>query len=364
MSDWPDGKPQATEALPDGRARHTMADGRVLTIPGAATHRLEYLSTWVGAGATYAVSITLIGASHVDGFYEAWNYDIGEVRHYRFDKTVRLVDVRTGTEHSSDEIREAISEKRSQSQQAEPEAHHVRFVAIVDTETTGLAEYDEPISVGLVLVEVDMRGALVRECDRYYGMREPSVPIHPAAQRVHGITIDLVRGKQLDVERVASILSRAEVAIAHNAMFDARMLAKVIDHQLVWRCSLDQFPWVARAGKKLDHVCQSLGVHRAEPHNALTDAEALLACLLQRTGKTERSRTYLGALVAQEAIAIAYRPRNAPTSTFRPTASAPVAPIVVRPPALALARQRRSAVSNVSPSWSYRLGRFLARLFS
>lgn len=67
-----------------------------------------------------------------------------------------------------------------------------------------------------------------------------------------------------------------------------------------------------------------LGVHRPEPHNALTDCEALLRCLLHRTGKTERSRTYFGALLARESYFIepgAPRPirvRQSPTRRQRP----------------------------------------------
>jgi DNA polymerase III subunit epsilon len=174
------------------------------------------------------------------------------------------------------------------------------LVAVVDTESTGLGTDDEPISIGLILIEVDEKGGLVAERDRYYGVREPGVPIHPAARRVHGMTAAQLAGKAFDLQRVAAILSAAQVAVAHNASFDARMIAKVVQSASEWRCSLRQFPWVVESGRKLDHVCERLGVQRAEPHNAMTDCEALLRCLLHRTGKTERSRTYLGALLARE----------------------------------------------------------------
>lgn len=178
------------------------------------------------------------------------------------------------------------------------------LVAVVDTETTGLGADDEPISIGLILVEVDEKGGLVAERDRYYGLRAPSVPIHPAAQRVHGMTAADLAGKAFDLQRVSGILSAAQVGIAHNASFDARMIAKVVQSAPEWRCSLRQFPWVVETGRKLEHVCESLGVHRPDPHNAMTDCEALLRCLLHRTGKTDRSRTYLGALLARESYFI------------------------------------------------------------
>lgn len=113
---WPNGKPVASEPLPDGRVRYQLESGRLLTV-GQPTYRVDYVSTWVGTepGETYAIRLALIGLSNVDGFYEAWNFDIGEVRNYRFDKTVLVTHLETGetfnTVEFEDAVRAAVAER-------------------------------------------------------------------------------------------------------------------------------------------------------------------------------------------------------------------------------------------------------------
>jgi hypothetical protein len=67
---WPNGKPVKSEQLPDGRTRHTLGDGRAMTV-GAPNYSLDYLSTWVGVeeGKTYSVNIAIAGLSPVEGFF-------------------------------------------------------------------------------------------------------------------------------------------------------------------------------------------------------------------------------------------------------------------------------------------------------
>ncbi|MGX7004882.1 3'-5' exonuclease [Caballeronia sp. KNU42] len=101
-------------------------------------------------------------------------------------------------------------------------------VAIIDTEPTGVAAHDEPISVGILLVEIETdSGRLIREIARYHGWREPRVAIHPKAQAVHGMTVADLAGKALDLGTITSLINEAEVLIAHSAQFDARMLSVV-----------------------------------------------------------------------------------------------------------------------------------------
>jgi DNA polymerase-3 subunit epsilon len=188
-------------------------------------------------------------------------------------------------------------------------------VAIIDTETTGVAAHDEPISVGILLVEIETdSGRLIREIARYHGWREPRVAIHPKAQAVHGMTVADLAGKALDLGTITSLINEAEVLIAHSAQFDARMLSVVgnMASAKPWRCSLQQFPWPTAVGrKKLDSVCEFYGVARRSCHDALADCEALLAVLLIHTGKTARSRTFLALLLAKAPIGFDGTPRVA-----------------------------------------------------
>lgn len=178
-------------------------------------------------------------------------------------------------------------------------------ITIVDTETTGLSHDDEPISLGLIQLEVNAAGTEVMRLSRYYGLREPSVPIHPAAFRVHGMTAADLRGRRFNLPFIQPLLSSTDVAIAHNADFDARMLAQIAIYSGPWRCSYRQFPWRLPGRKRLDDVCAAFAVPRAATHNALADCEALLACLLQ---PAERGRTCLGALLAQQPYPVQLAP--------------------------------------------------------
>lgn len=176
------------------------------------------------------------------------------------------------------------------------------YVAIVDTETTGVAHDDEAISVGILLLEIESpTGLLIRRVGQYLGFREPRKTIHPAAARVHGLTREELAGKSFDVREMERLVSQAEVLVAHNAEFDARMLLPHVPTigEKEWRCSWRQYPWIVDLpNKKLDTVCAYLGVERIAPHNALLDCVALAECLIPHSGKTERSRTYFGKLLA------------------------------------------------------------------
>lgn len=111
---WPNGRPISSEKLSDGRVRHELEDGRVVTV-SEATYRVEYLSTWVGAelGDTYSINLALIGLSSIEGYYETWNFDIGEFRSYKFAKTVRVTHLRTEQTFNTEEfeagVREAVA---------------------------------------------------------------------------------------------------------------------------------------------------------------------------------------------------------------------------------------------------------------
>jgi len=171
-------------------------------------------------------------------------------------------------------------------------------VAIVDTETTGLEYDDQAVSIGVILVAIELpKGTLLREVDSYYSLREPTCAIHPRALAVHGLTPQLLAGHTIDWDKVGGMLDCAHYVIAHNAKFDSRMIGQFIAnvHRKKWLCSYRQVFSVS-----LDRVCSRFGIVRPNPHNALDDCRALLQCLLQHTGKTNRSRTHIGVLLGRE----------------------------------------------------------------
>lgn len=171
-------------------------------------------------------------------------------------------------------------------------------VAVIDCETTGLTDSDEPITVGVVLTELNSV-KVAEPIEIWYGEREPQAPISFDAHLVHGISIKALKGKAIDKSNLEAILRRADIVVAHNARFDARMLNKLVPClDMSWRCSLRQlrsFPDFG--GANLDRICSSFSINRPVPHNALSDSEALLSAINMRTGKTTRSKTYIARLV-------------------------------------------------------------------
>ncbi|MCO4889057.1 DNA polymerase III subunit epsilon [Cupriavidus sp. WGtm5] len=201
-------------------------------------------------------------------------------------------------------------------------------VAIVSTETTGFTPADEPVSIGLLLVEVSPRaGGLVREVAEYYGSQEPTVPISAAATDTHGLTVDMLRGRCFDLGAIRAIVDDAEVLVAHGAAFNARMLEKVlpgIQHKR-WRCSVRQVRWSQyfhAANHKLDTLCEQLHIFRPRPQVALDDCLALSKLLFRPIGAPQQA-TPMAFLLAEADFAMSAAPH---------TGSAPGPPPLAPPP--------------------------------
>ncbi|SOZ35320.1 exonuclease domain-containing protein [Cupriavidus neocaledonicus] len=213
-------------------------------------------------------------------------------------------------------------------------------VAIVSTETTGLTPADEPVSIGLLLVEVSPRaGGLVREVAEYYGSQEPTVPISAAATETHGLTADMLRGRRFYLGAMRAIVDEAEVLVAHGAAFNARMLEKVLPgiHHKRWRCSVRQVRWSQyfyAANHKLDTLCEHLHIFRPRPQVALDDCLALSRLLFRPIDAT-RQTTPMGFLLAEADF----------MSLLAPTGCGPAAPPAAPPPAAATGGLRSKPAS-------------------
>jgi len=160
-------------------------------------------------------------------------------------------------------------------------------VLFVDTETTGVSEADQAISVCAILVEVDSQtGAIANEVTSYHGFREPSCEISGGAFRVHGMTRAQLVGKSFDTTQLVSLFGVASLVVAHNAKFDRRMLCIFDNPSRRWGCSCWDVDWPREVGRRsLDDLCCYFGVHRPVPHDALTDTRAMIA-VLQQTSAT------------------------------------------------------------------------------
>lgn len=166
--------------------------------------------------------------------------------------------------------------------------------AVVDCETTGLEDHDQPISIGVLLGAADPTGVGVA-LESWYGEQAPSVRMSAEAEMIHGIAPSQLAGQQFNITVLQNILNRADLIISHNARFDARMIGKVLPDIVSksWRCSLNQTSCAEFQKQSLDNICAHFSIKRPYPHDALSDCEALLEALSTRTGSTLRSKTYL-----------------------------------------------------------------------
>lgn len=171
-----------------------------------------------------------------------------------------------------------------------------RNVLFVDTETTGLGEHDEPITIAAVLTSVECGTGLVRrEFHSYYGKREPLCPISPGAHRIHGLTMKDLAGSKFDLKELVALFGVSDLVVAHNAQFDRRMLRVAGLEDYNWQCSLRSISWPANAERQsLDALCEYFSVQRTEPHNAMSDARALIAVLSKQSSN---GKTYLAQLL-------------------------------------------------------------------
>lgn len=184
-----------------------------------------------------------------------------------------------------------------------PQYEDSTLVAVGDTETTGLAESDEPVSVAVVLLDVrGGKGDTIVEVDSFYGLREPAVPIHPEAQRVHGLDEGALQGKRLDLVRLRKIVDSADLLVAHNTKFDRRMISKIVPHPMEaeWACSIHTLKYdrasLGDGRRSLDALCAALHIVRPESRNAISDCHALISVLKTRAG-TDRASTRMARLI-------------------------------------------------------------------
>lgn len=167
----------------------------------------------------------------------------------------------------------------------DPNCH---LAAVVDVETTGLSPaVDEIIEICVILFSFSPDSAEIRgTIDRYSGLREPRVGIHPAAQEIHGLSLEELRGHKLDEERLSNLFRRADFLIAHNASFDRSFVTRLFPEarDRPWLCSMRGIDWVASgcAGRSLDLLRTHFRLETAEHHRAAADAAVTLELLSTR----------------------------------------------------------------------------------
>lgn len=164
---------------------------------------------------------------------------------------------------------------------AEPHGR-VRTAAVIDVETVGL-HLDHPIiDLAIQRIAFDERGAIVRVGKPRQWFEDPGCPIPAEITRLTGITDADVVGARIADDEATAMIASTDVAIAHNASFDAprieRRLPSIAGHP--WACSCNEVDWPALGfdGRKLGHLLmQQKMFHRG--HRAAVDVWATINLL-------------------------------------------------------------------------------------
>lgn len=174
----------------------------------------------------------------------------------------------------------------------------------LDVETTGLSVDDRIVSLGMArihaadLLKTGSSGSHAFNADIVHLVFNPERPNHPAAQRVHGWSDDILARQPRFAAHASTVLEMLEgsdVWLAHNISFDLRFIDlefKRLDRSPVRRstfCTMEKAKseWRGETSR-LDHCIGRIGLKRSgERHGALEDA-VLCAALFTyfRTGRT------------------------------------------------------------------------------
>ena len=159
----------------------------------------------------------------------------------------------------------------------------VRWVAILDTETTGFEPDDRVLELAIVRCGIDASGNLCSVDEMLDEFNDPGFEIPAEVGALTGITNDMVRGKRVDSAKVEHILRGDPVIVAHNARFDRPFFEKLFpDDGHKWACSMAYYDWQGRgfSGKGLSYLMQQEGFF-FDAHRAYMDCLAV-AFMLHR----------------------------------------------------------------------------------
>lgn len=94
------------------------------------------------------------------------------------------------------------------------------MIYIIDVETTGVTAKDQVIELAWIKLNNDI--STLEPLESFQQYFNPSVPIHPRASEVHGLT----KNKLIHFPRAGTIKlpEDIQIGIFHNAVFDMRML--------------------------------------------------------------------------------------------------------------------------------------------
>lgn len=153
---------------------------------------------------------------------------------------------------------------------------------VLDTETTGLdATTDTVVELAMVAFTY-ADGRILDVIGVWEGWQEPPVPLTADVRKLTGLTDEELSGKSLDIGSVEAFVGRADLVVAHNAVFDRAFCERLspVFATKRWACSATEVPWRAMGtdSAKLGHLLAYFGFFH-DAHRALADCRALLEIL-------------------------------------------------------------------------------------
>ena len=148
-------------------------------------------------------------------------------------------------------------------------ANTQKFV-VVDVETTGFGRSDRIVEIAAVTLDP----ATWDTIDEYDTLINPERDVGPTG--VHGITAAMVEAAPTFTEVIAAVAGRLRgaVLIAHNLVFDERMLRQEFDRRGVGIDPGEGLCTYRATKKKLCLACDEFHIPLSQHHRALADARA------------------------------------------------------------------------------------------
>lgn len=153
----------------------------------------------------------------------------------------------------------------------------VKWITILDTETTGLTSDAEVLELAIVRCGVDASDHLCSLDEVVDEFNDPGFEIPAEVSDLTGITDNMVRNKSVDIAKVNHVLRDDPVVIAHNAKFDRPFFEKLFkDDCHKWACSMEYFDWYGRGfgTRKLGMLLEREGFF-FDAHRAYMDCLAV-----------------------------------------------------------------------------------------
>ncbi|WP_162199225.1 3'-5' exonuclease [Aurantiacibacter gangjinensis] len=223
----------------------------------------------------------------------------------------------TGTDNNQHSDRRILHPVRSRNDwpRIAPEGEAMRRIAVVDTETTGLAvEHHQIIELCMAVVLVNDAGRIAAVEVVRSGLVDPGHPLTAEIAELTGLTDQDLAGRSIDEEQVAEMLASCDGVVAYNAAFDRPFVEKMIDRHVPvpWGCAMADMPWrkLGFESGPQGYLLNQAGYYMPSAHRAKDDVLALIQLLdhVCADGETVMAKT----LAAMDAPAWRFEAQGAP----------------------------------------------------